>query len=289
MIIQIGTEVDESRILWKYKESDEWKRADIDDLIEAYENRQKEPKPGDSISRQALIDEILEDGNGAVLSYPAGMYEDELVERIEKQMIKHFIGVIEYVPPVKPKPVCEDAISKHDLWRIIEDNAYWVTYNETSKEKGMTLTGINQALNECPPVELKIYGNEHNCIMTMFGECSYSETGCGSCEVVEKVRDALKGECPPVEPERPKGTETMIVDGMEMEIDPVSYEVGYTHGQFSERPKGEWIGEGDGYADGGIVYDTWYCSECDHCEEGEELALPNFCPECGADMRGDKE
>ena len=39
MIIQIGTEVDESRILWKYKESDEWERADIDDLICAYENR----------------------------------------------------------------------------------------------------------------------------------------------------------------------------------------------------------------------------------------------------------
>lgn len=37
MIIQIGTDVDESRILWKYKESDEWKRADIDDLIRAYE------------------------------------------------------------------------------------------------------------------------------------------------------------------------------------------------------------------------------------------------------------
>lgn len=41
MIIQIGTEVDESKILWKYKESDEWKRADIDDLIEAYEGRPK--------------------------------------------------------------------------------------------------------------------------------------------------------------------------------------------------------------------------------------------------------
>lgn len=53
------------------------------------------------------------------------------------------------------------------------------------------------------------------------------------------------------------------------------------------RPKGHWIGEGDGYADGCIVYDTWYCSECDHCEEGEELALPNFCPDCGADMRGE--
>lgn len=37
-----------------------------------------------------------------------------------------------------------------------------------------------------------IYGNEHNCIMTMFGECSYNETGCGSCAVVEKVRNALE-------------------------------------------------------------------------------------------------
>lgn len=38
MIIQIGTEVDESRILWKRKESDDWKRADIDDLIRTFES-----------------------------------------------------------------------------------------------------------------------------------------------------------------------------------------------------------------------------------------------------------
>lgn len=57
----------------------------------------------DCISRHALIDEILEDGNGVVLSYTQGMDEDELVERIEEQMIKHFIGVIEYAPPVELK------------------------------------------------------------------------------------------------------------------------------------------------------------------------------------------
>lgn len=53
-----------------------------------------------------------------------------------------------------------------------------------------------------------------------------------------------------------------------------------------EPKQGKWIGEGDGYADGGIVYDIWYCSNCDHCEEGEELALPNFCPNCGIRMKG---
>ena len=54
------------------------------------------------------------------------------------------------------------------------------------------------------------------------------------------------------------------------------------------REKGEWIGEGDGYADGEIVYDVWYCSECNHCiDDGTDdpAQLPNFCPNCGADMR----
>ena len=37
MIIQIGTEADESRILWKHNEKDEWTKADIDELIDAYE------------------------------------------------------------------------------------------------------------------------------------------------------------------------------------------------------------------------------------------------------------
>ena len=41
-----------------------------------------------------------------------------------------------------------------------------------------------------------IYGNEHNCIMTIFGECSYAETGCGDCAVVEKVRKALSADRP---------------------------------------------------------------------------------------------
>ena len=41
-----------------------------------------------------------------------------------------------------------------------------------------------------------IYGNEHNCVMTIFGECSYAETGCGDCAVVEKVRKALSADRP---------------------------------------------------------------------------------------------
>ncbi len=60
----------------------------------------------------------------------------------------------------------------------------------------------------------------------------------------------------------------------------------------SLRPKGRWIGEGDGYADGELVYDVWYCSECNHCiDDGTDdpEMLPNYCPTCGAKMELNKE
>ena len=50
--------------------------------------------------------------------------------------------------------------------------------------------------------------------------------------------------------------------------------------------KAEWYGEGDGYADGELVYDMWSCPICGkRFEEWEEKPDWNFCPNCGADMR----
>ena len=52
---------------------------------------------------------------------------------------------------------------------------------------------------------------------------------------------------------------------------------------------GVWQGEGDGYADGALVYDVWHCSNCGHCiDDGTDdpEALPNYCPSCGAKMDG---
>lgn len=77
-----------------------------------------------------------------------------------------------------------------------------------------------------------------------------------------------------------------------LQYDRDQYEKGYEDGRASLRPKGEWIGEADGYADGELVYDVWYCSECDYCvDDGidDPDLLPNFCPNCGADMRGEKD
>lgn len=52
---------------------------------------------------------------------------------------------------------------------------------------------------------------------------------------------------------------------------------------------GRWYGEADGYADGELVYDVWYCSECNNCiDKGidDPELLPKFCEECGAKMDG---
>ena len=118
--------------------------------------------------------------------------------------------------------------------------------------KAYTRDDAMNEIDKLPAVEPKIYGDEHDCMMTMFGECSYSETGCGSCEVVAKVFEALKNECPPVEPERPKGA-------------------------WREYP----------LRAGRVELE---CSECgDTFIRSYGDKLPHFCEHCGADMRGDKE
>lgn len=56
--------------------------------------------------------------------------------------------------------------------------------------------------------------------------------------------------------------------------------------RLADRPQGEWIGEADGYADGELVYDTWYCSNCDYAVDDDEPPTWNFCPNCGCRMKG---
>ena len=55
----------------------------------------------------------------------------------------------------------------------------------------------------------------------------------------------------------------------------------------AEVVQGQWEGEGDGYADGEIVLDVWYCSQCGYCiDDGTDNPdlLPKYCPSCGAKM-----
>jgi hypothetical protein len=82
---------------------------------------------------------------------------------------------------------------------IKREDAIEVAYQLRHKPNDEEWTEWLKAFNDIPsadrPSEI-IYGNEHNCMMTIFGECSYAETGCGDCAVVEKVRKALSADRP---------------------------------------------------------------------------------------------
>lgn len=53
------------------------------------------------------------------------------------------------------------------------------------------------------------------------------------------------------------------------------------------RPQGEWIEENSETGALGIKY-TWF--KCNQCGWDSSLVIPkNFCPNCGADMRGKEE
>lgn len=48
---------------------------------------------------------------------------------------------------------------------------------------------IMHDIDNAPTVEVP--ENEVNCVLTMFGKCSYNETGCSDCEIKDKIRKAL--------------------------------------------------------------------------------------------------
>ena len=61
---------------------------------------------------------------------------------------------------------------------------------------------------------------------------------------------------------------------VEIPCNQIIWEQGYECGK-NERPQGEWVEFEGGYR----------CSNCDDIE----VYTPNFCPNCGADMKGGKE
>lgn len=49
----------------------------------------------------------------------------------------------------------------------------------------------------------------------------------------------------------------------------------------------ELIANGDGYADGSMVYDIFYCPSCDH--RMEEYEVEDYCPSCGQKICWEEE
>ena len=140
-----------------------------------------------------------------------------------------------------------------------------------------------EALSVDRPSEI-IYGNEHNCIMTIFGECSYAETGCGDCAVVEKVRKALSADRPTVDKDYlMQLIQEAVYDG----------EACAKLLDLVDRPQGEWIPctkKGLPLTElGRRERQKWYgykCSNCNFVYKGNALTESPFCQNCGAHMKG---
>lgn len=114
----------------------------------------------------------------------------------------------------------------------LKENGTVIAIVNGEKMKGVPVKCIDNA----PTVEVP--ENAVNCVLTMFGKCSYNETGCSDCEIKDKIRKAL-----------------------------------------NERPQGEWK-----FIQGATTQGSLKCPFCDYRDYHNTNS--NFCPNCGADMRG---
>ncbi len=115
-------------------------------------------------------------------------------------------------------------------------------------------------IDDAPTV--KVPENEVNCDLTMFGKCSYNETGCSDCYIKARIRRALDEKC----------YDIGHADGARL---------GYEKGLNDARPKGKWLK----YTGNGKL--QYMCSKCS-CEEKNPNEA-NYCFYCGAKMGGIEE
>ena len=172
-----------------------------------------------------------------------------------------------------------------------DEHEEWSIWNGTIEEL------LDQWTEEgCPtPIEVSegnqvLYGTDHNCILTIFGECSYDETGCGDCAVAEKIRKALSVEvsedCISREwLEEHKKVISYTNEWRETETDEfVSWKnIKNAPSVVLSRAEGEWILECDAEGEGENLY---RCPECGQRCGCQEYDLPNYCGNCGAKMKG---
>lgn len=118
---------------------------------------------------------------------------------------------------------------------------------------------VEEEIDNAPTIE------PNDCVLKEFGKCSYKETGCSDCKIKSNLRYMCHGS---------------------------SWQELQDLREFKEKheKKGKWV-EHEDQKWGGV----WYtCSNCyqDTLYEQDVYnifreKLSDFCPNCGADMRGD--
>lgn len=230
----------------------------------------------DCISRQAAIKEIK--NATTITGWNKYASQEEIVDDVERQLRRLFVGAIESLPPVTPTEQNEEDILKFYYVESLDE--YWIGQRCGTRYYGKwTGNCFTYGYSRYLP-----WGEHVVAPDTLWKEHTYPSEP-KEIPFNKWLQGFLQREC---QPKRPKTTETMMVDGEPTEIDPLSYEVGYTHGQFSKRPNGEWI------VDSTELKLT--CSECkatysfddvDELLDFKEDA--KFCIECGAKMKGEDD
>ena len=159
--------------------------------------------------------------------------------------------------------------------RLIDADALHKELDDYIDDSILEISDVKDLIDNAPTVEVP--ENAVNCVLTMFGECSYNKTGCGNCEIKDKIRKALDNERPQVvlfaenitEEEKQK---------LIAEIKAVMDNTKFT--EEPERPQGEWL----------HPYETDIACECSVCHRQMPITDDfNFCFYCGAKMKGGKE
>lgn len=163
-------------------------------------------------------------------------------------------------------------------------------------DKNEYLNLIRELLNSIGAKTMgDLISRQTDCVLTEFGNCSYPETGCSECAVKEKIRNALSAQwkrklmyADVSDTISRQAAIDAVIDELKRSPTPAiraKFRLEALPSAQPERKKGRWLRYGeDGYPNN---EDTvfWQCDQCLEQYTGRTKRIPNFCPNCGADMR----
>ena len=208
------------------------------------------------------------------------------------------------------KPV-GDLISRRELKKSFLSE-FWARMEDDSVD---VIAVVNSVIDNAESVDIT-----NDCSLKEFGECSYNETGCSDCSVKANIREALKDRTngdlisrsdlrkAVVEPLNRSTIhdfgEVVKLDDLLKIIDSAmsmeytflpqykadlqcAYDCGFEQGKKeAKRPQGTWVDkEQTGRSGDGREF-KYFLTVCSECGKSPDVLGNNFCPNCGADMRG---
>lgn len=107
---------------------------------------------------------------------------------------KLYYGAIYEAERIRYEKACkEETMTRKEAIKILDEQHLTWTLK---KDEGYCME-VNEAID----MAIEALQDTRNCILTLFGDCSYNETGCSDCEIKQTIYKALSvdlvrcGEC----------------------------------------------------------------------------------------------